>query len=835
MSGTEAMPQFAPTLPACRPDLIVRTLGHRAACVLKDPRTGAYFQVGEQESFLLSQLDGRRRADAVCDAFRERFGEALSAEDLEQFLRLAYARGFLQPIASAGEVLEARAAQTRQATDELGPSPVSAPAPTTSPRRQSILYWRKSFFDPDRLFNRLAPRLWFFWTPGFLLLSAVGIVAAAVLVWAGRDELIGSFVYALRWETVFLVWLTVMAVTTLHEFAHGLTCKHFGGEVHEIGFLLLFFMPCFYCNVSDAWLFREKSKRLWVTFAGGYFELCLWALAVFVWRLTPQADLVNYLASVVLSVCAVRTLFNMNPLLKLDGYYVLSDWLEVPNLQPRALAHFKAHLRNLLWGAPRPAAVERGRLLFRFGLATWLYSMAFLALMLTAIFQYSGTRWGLFGIVGTALLGLTAVRGICSGISAGEVRQMILLRHKRTAGWLLSLGGLAAVLVFVEMEDRAGGTFRLRPTVRAELRAPVAGFLEEVYCNEGDRVSPGAAVARLEIPDLASRLAQKQAEMREARARVRLLEVGARPEEVEEQRSRVARATSWRDLGQEDLQRNRHALDKDLVRLEKQAAACRAELDAAQDVYKRAGQLRGGGAVTEEQYREAERKMRVCAAHVEQTEAEKGALQAKGTLVAEAELARRERELADARAALALMEAGPRSEELEAERARLARLQEEERYLEQIQGKLLVQCPVPGLIATARPKEKVGQYVREGEVLWVVEEPAGLEVEIALAEHEAARVRAGQTALLRIGAFAFETFPARVDRIAPTVKKEDVPAGSLSESPTILTVYCRLDTAGDELRPGMSGYARIYTGRRPIGAIVLERAARLLRPEFWWW
>src|SRR5439155_2123288 len=126
--------------------------------------------------------------------------------------------------------------------------------------------------------------------------------------------------------------------TTLHEFAHGLTCKHYGGEVHEIGFLLMFFIPCFYCNVSDAWLFDRKSKRLWVTFAGAYCDLCLWAVAVFVWRLTVADTMVYYVAWVALSVCGARIFFNFNPLLKLDGYYLLSDWVEIPNLRQRSWA-----------------------------------------------------------------------------------------------------------------------------------------------------------------------------------------------------------------------------------------------------------------------------------------------------------------------------------------------------------------------------------------------------------------------------------------------------------------------------------------------------------------
>src|SRR5262249_6184130 len=192
-------------------------------------------------------------------------------------------------------------------------------------------------------------------------------------------ELVSAFPNAWRWETALVVWLTLVVATFCHEFAHGLTCKHHGGEVHEVGFLALYFMPCFYCNVSDAWLFREKSKRLWVTLAGGYCGLWLLALGVLVWRLALADSPLDLLSWVVLSVLLVRVFFNFNPLLKLDGYYLLSDLLEIPNLRQRAWQHVSSHLRWLLWGAPRPTSDPRGRFLLVFGIASWLFSLVFLA------------------------------------------------------------------------------------------------------------------------------------------------------------------------------------------------------------------------------------------------------------------------------------------------------------------------------------------------------------------------------------------------------------------------------------------------------------------------
>src|SRR5262249_9492571 len=118
-------------------------------------------------------------------------------------------------------------------------------------------------------------------------------------------------------------------------------------------------------------------------------------------------------------------------------------------------------------------------------------------------------------------------------------------------------------------------------------------------------------------------------------------------------------------------------------------------------------------------------------------------------------------------AALTVLEAGPRAEEVEAEQARLARLQEEARYLEQLQDRLPVHNPVPGLVTRPRLKDKVGQYVREGDLICVVEEAVALEVEITLAEQDVERVRPGQAVALRARALPLETLPARVDRVAP--------------------------------------------------------------------
>ena len=119
--------------------------------------------------------------------------------------------------------------------------------------------------------------------------------------------------------------------------------------------MLIYLQPALYCNVSDAWLFPERSKRLWVGFAGPYFELFLWAVAVLIWRVTDPETWINYAALIVMTTSSIKTFINLNPLLKLDGYYLLSDAMEFPTLLQRAQDYFKSHVRSVLWGSP-----ERG-------------------------------------------------------------------------------------------------------------------------------------------------------------------------------------------------------------------------------------------------------------------------------------------------------------------------------------------------------------------------------------------------------------------------------------------------------------------------------------------
>src|SRR5581483_2195347 len=203
----------------------------------------------------------------------------------------------------------------------------------------NILYIKIPVFDPEKLLTKMLPWTRWMFTTWFLFVSVGVMLAALFLVLSHFDTFysrLPSYHEFFSFKTVVYLWAALGVVKVIHEFGHGLSCKAFGGEVHEMGFLFLCFSPAMYCNVSDAWTLPNKWHRIIISAAGIYVELMIAAIATFVWWNTPSQPFLNHMSLSLMVVCSVSTvLFNGNPLMRYDGYYVLADWLEIPNLRDR--------------------------------------------------------------------------------------------------------------------------------------------------------------------------------------------------------------------------------------------------------------------------------------------------------------------------------------------------------------------------------------------------------------------------------------------------------------------------------------------------------------------
>jgi putative peptide zinc metalloprotease protein len=468
--------------------------------VVKDPARQKYFRFGKPEGWLMQEMDGTRTASQIAGRMREELGLAVSTGSIESFHRR------LQELGLAERPPKERSVLIMESIRQQRQNRLRVPGHT-------VLRMRFSLGDPDELFTGLAKHLRFFWSPGFVAFS-VGLFAIYGIIvisrWNDFSAGLGMMYRPAEYTLTFAVtlYLVLVIITIIHEFGHGLTCKHFGGEVHEIGGMLLYFSPAMYCNVNDAWTFERKSHRLWVTFAGGWIELVVAALASVLWVLTDPGTALHQVAFITMITGGTLALIlNFNPLIPLDGYYALMDWVEIPNLRARSFEYFGAVTRRhfLRLDVPVPVVTPRERRIFLiYAMLATLYVAVLLTLLgvwlaRLLIGWFGGWGWTMVLLGGWLLLRRRA---------AAVVRVVRVWTSEALPGRLaapitgISALALLLLLLMVPWDVKVVGPALIEPAERVWLRPPDAGWIQVVSLGEGDRVEAGDTVAVLRNVEL---------------------------------------------------------------------------------------------------------------------------------------------------------------------------------------------------------------------------------------------------------------------------------------------------------------------------------------------
>jgi putative peptide zinc metalloprotease protein len=779
-----------PSPPRLRSDL---TVSHQQVAggvrhVVKDPVSGKFFRFGELEWFIAEQLDGETPLDVVRTKTEAAFAGTLDAETLTAFTKKLDKQGLL----------------TRAET--AAPEPASV----RPPMRGSLLYVRFPLFDPDRLLTALARRTRLCFTRSFVVVSAGAMLLAAITTLSHWSEIPQSLTSLYRLSSIPLFLAISLFVAAAHEFGHGVTCKHFGGDVHELGFMLIYFTPGFYANVSDAWLFPEKAKRMWVGVAGPYIELFIWALATLAWRLTDLETGINHLALMVMTLTGVKTLFNLNPFIKLDGYYVLSDALELPNLRKKSF-RFVGNLIKRAVGAGEAMAAEitrRERSIYLvYGLAGAVASLSLLtyvlgkaggylieshqpaALLLGVSFAGMKSRRKFRRLFGGAPDrsdptddGDDATEGAPAETPAPKKRRPARKPWVKWAG----LGAVVlAIVLFGRMQLRIAGSVSVLPEQNADVRVQVEGIVQDILVDEGDGVQAGDVIARLSNHALLAELQKTEASIRETRAFLRKLETGPTAEEIAAMNASVKRSESQLQFARANVSR--------MEQLFATTAATRQELEGAQQLATTA-----------------------------------------------------ENDVTEARARLDLLIRRSRPEDIEASRARLSALETQQRFLEGEVRELTVLSPAAGIVATPtrQLKEMEGQLVSRGALLAKVYDFKTVTAQIIVSEKDIGDVRVGQGVALRVRAYPDVAFEGTVTAVAtegtvnagtPTAAPATSAATGTSGSRAFV-VTTRIENPSLLLKPGMTGRGKIYGGQRHISGLITRRLARTFRLEVWsWW
>lgn len=366
---------------------------------------------------------------------------------------------------------------------------------------------RVKLFDPESLLNHLKPLTKYLFTrvTGFIwLLCAVLGIATLGIHWDEFTKGFSDKIFSYHSVIIFLVLYPL--IKGLHELGHALAIKKWGGEVHNVGIMFLVLMPVPYVDASASWSFRNKYHRMLVGSAGILVEVFIACMSLIVWaNLEPGlARSMAYNAVIIGGVSTI--LFNANPLLRFDGYYVLMDWLEMPNLATRANAYTghlaKHYLLQAPWGTKDWGAPDEQRILFIYAVLSYLYRI-FLSLTI-AIFVASQ-----YLVVGVALaiwalfmsIVLPVIKLLRKLLISSEMRKY---RQKSVSTIFLIMSGVFIVLTVVPVPYLTVAHGIVWMSEDDFLRSSVAGTITDIKLFSGNKVSQGEVIIKLSDSELES-------------------------------------------------------------------------------------------------------------------------------------------------------------------------------------------------------------------------------------------------------------------------------------------------------------------------------------------
>ena len=782
-----SMSNDSPCQVRLRQDLQLSPQQHqgRSYLVVKDPVARRYFRFTERQAAILESILEPSDAETVAARVSEKLGGTVSPSSI---------RAFFDSLESK-DLLDTPAVRERLGTLE-------------SPnKKSSVLYKQVASLNPERIFDWLLPRTRWAFTPTFQILGCLLIVSGVSIFFLNWEELRASAPNLLNVWTILMVWPIVFSVSAYHEFSHGLTCRHFGGQVKEVGFMLIYFSPAFYCDVSDAWMFPERRHRMFVTLAGGYSQLMLWGLCTIIWRITEPDTYINQVMVVVVLFSGLQTLFNFNPLIKLDGYYMLSDYLEIPNLRSKAFSS----LWNWMIKSPKRKAFREERAQLIYGVCAVIFSSTLLVAVYTQIFTWSTDHWATAGLVGFAVFSTVTLRRTALESVSGLKSIISQVAVKRFRNTLIVVAALL-VSIFVPWELKIRSAFRILAKSDYTVYAPTTGILEEIVVRHGVRVHKGDLIAKMQ--DHAKRFeAEKMAgELEQQRSVLARLRAGPLAEEIAQKQALITSKET--ELGNvKRNQQERAQLEQGVGELRKQLEYLMSNAEAQTKGWK-------AGVVARIQWEEAQNAVEVQEHKIAEAVAKVGAL--------DEDTDRRtdllKKELAALQSDLALLKVGNRAElireaqaEVDKSTAMLASLKEEI-------GKLEIRAPIDGTVATSRPEHMIGRKLAAGDELIRLVDTTGLEAELLVPEKEIEDVQLGYVIWLKARGLPQQDFQGRVDFIAPVVQVVD--------GQRMIIVRSDLIEKNDLLKPEMTGMAQIYAGKRPIISIATRRMRRWLRTEF---
>lgn len=694
--------------PKLRSDLRIseQVVAGETSCVVKIPETQSYNRYGATEFELLTLCDGTRTpAEVTAEMNRRHPGETLDESEVLDFLDSVDSDMWERSVGEKNlAVLERIRDERKSRVDQ-----------------SSVLYISFKAWNPNAFLAKLDRYLGWLFTPQFVFASSLLFIVCVYLL-AGDWSRIATDTRALYTfqnksaYDIWAFWILLLVIGGIHECGHGLTCKHFGGDVHQMGFLLIYFTPAFFTDTTDIVLFQRGSRRLWVIFAGIWVELTVCAISALIWHFTLPGSLVNDLAYKAMLLSGVQgTLLNLNPLIKADGYYALAQSLDVDNLREDSFAFLRAAARKYLLRDPidLPNASRRLRRIYTlFGLLAIVYSTLLLVLAVGWAKNILVEKFGGWGYLLTlGVVYFFARKGLRAAIPA--VRAWWRQKREVYMAWRITrtqqIGALAVgiLLLVPPLPSTVTSDFTLEPGTEIHLRATVPGMVQQVFVHEGNRVQAGELLAVLVNPQIST--------------------------------------------------------DRDIIA----------------------------------------------------------------------------QQLAQASARVRTAQENPDTRNPAAAIRERARLEQEFAVAERNAGQLELRSPHEGVVTTPNVSQKVGQYLSAGDEFCRIVDRREMRARILVRDWQLNDIRADANVRMKVLPFPYRTYGGRIDRIQPAAAADQPVADTqrlerLGQNlSSYFAVVVDFRNPDGSLREGMTGTAKIYTGRSPIAWKWGRNFSRWFRSQVW--
>jgi putative peptide zinc metalloprotease protein len=529
MNLTEALHVALPDLPPrsarkrcprLHPHVLARTQMENDEPVIYAIVSGAnqLYRFTPQQWELLQLFNGERSYEEVSNTYRARSGVYFSPESIQEYVSELEEIWYTPPqepnVMAAQKGAEER---HKRATKKLA----------------DITTITAGHWDPDTYLTRLHEKAKFVYDGWFILLT-LAFFAFMAWIFIDRWSEIGTDTWKYYNFTqkglgdIAEFWLLFCFLGFFHESAHGLTCKHFGGAVHKMGFLLYYLEPCFFVDVTEVYIYAGKWARIATSIAGIWVELMFCAAASIIWWGTPAGTPVHDLAYKIILITGVGVaIINLNPLIKLDGYYILCELVGIIGLKEDSTAFVSSWIKKHIFRLPVEVEFvpRRRRWLFSvYAIVSGIYSYTLLYVVVTFsynVFRKYSPEWA---FVPAGILALLIFKSRIRTL-VRFMKTLYLDKKERARRWLLTpraafVAALVALLLFTPIwPETRTGRFNLEPMRKAAVHAAVPGEVVSVFPTEAQFVAAGAPLVRLRNLDLEGRAALVASELQLASLR----------------------------------------------------------------------------------------------------------------------------------------------------------------------------------------------------------------------------------------------------------------------------------------------------------------------------